>query len=144
MLGPPIWLVGGWFLDSSSGMTIQRVKKDDINHDWSSEWNEINVGFKYRKKFKEDQNELSRSESGEAMSPHRSQSSLSSNYQNIFTNKVKPRKFYQSKPNNNVLPPIISDNPERWTFRCRLAAIISVPIAMACLIAAIVGIIVTW
>lgn len=99
---------------------------------------------------------FARSDSGAAMEAHPSQSSLAASWGNqgpsnhpplsnhLFNKGVKPRKFVSSEPDLSILPPLTRDHPDRWVLRCRIAALISVPLCIGCLIAAIVGVVISF
>ncbi|TIA88447.1 hypothetical protein E3P99_02571 [Wallemia hederae] len=99
---------------------------------------------------------FARSDSGAAMEAHPSQSSLAASWgyqghtnnppltNHLFNQGVKPRKFVSSDPDLSILPPLTRDNPDRWVLRCRIAALVSVPLCIGCMIAAIVGIVVSF
>lgn len=99
---------------------------------------------------------FARSDSGAPMEAHPSQSSIAASWGNqgvtnrpplnnyLFNHGVKPRKFVSSEPEMSILPPLTRDSPDRWVLRCRIAAIVTVPLAIGCLIAAIVGIVVSF
>ncbi|TIA79518.1 hypothetical protein E3P98_03246 [Wallemia ichthyophaga] len=99
---------------------------------------------------------FARSDSGAAMDAHPSQSSIATSWGNqdssnnptsanhLFKQGVKPRKFVSSDPDLSLLPPLTRDYPDRWVLRCRIAALVSVPLCIGCLIAAIVGVVVSF